>query len=43
MLSTALGIILLVTGNFIYVRYATSNLHADERLQYAMTLNVIWR
>jgi hypothetical protein len=42
--STSLGFLLFVGACFVYLRYASdsSNLHVQERLQYAQILGLFW-
>ena len=43
--SAVLGLFLLVSAVFPYLRYASdlNNLHMQERLQHARELNLLWR
>ena len=40
--STVLGMLLLASACFTYARYSSSNMHAQERLEHAQILNVLW-
>jgi hypothetical protein len=44
-ISTGLGIIVFATACFIYLRYASHppNLHVQEQIQHAATLEVLWK
>src|ERR1041385_199315 len=39
---TVVGCLFFAASRFLYIRYASSSLHDEERLRHAQALGVIW-